>query len=143
MASLKSEASPSFLALWQAEHFCSFPAASLWWHSAHLPILSACALWLNDTGALDFWISLIVTFSGASAATITPAENTATMTTAKRVANFLIPSHPLFDFLEGPAAPPRGGPLRLAPDPPLGTVGNLGLEAPPVVVHVPRFPDLF
>src|SRR3972149_1055914 len=84
-------------------------------------------------------------FSGAFAATITPAENTATMTTAKSVANFFIPAHPLpvcglqreiaprapfgflasaqigeplFDFFEVPAARPGREPLRPPPAPP-------------------------
>src|SRR3989337_3088692 len=109
-------------------------------------------------------------FSGAFAATITPAENTATKTTAKSVANFFIPAHPLpvcglqreiaprapfgflasaqigeplFDFFEVPAARPGREPLRPSPDPPLGAVVHMGLVTPAVVVPAMHLVDFF
>src|SRR3970282_790338 len=96
-------------------------------------------------------------FSGAFAATITPAENTATLPTAKSVGNFFLPApplpvcglqreiaprapfgflasaqigEPLFDFFEVPAARPGARPLRPSPAAPLGAAAHTGPGAP-------------
>src|SRR3972149_5662826 len=109
-------------------------------------------------------------FSGAFAATITPAENTATKTTAKSVANFFIPAHPLpvcglqreiaprapfgflasaqigeplFHFSKFPPPPPGRGPPPPSPAPPLGAVVHMGLVTPAVVVPAMHLVDFF
>ena len=150
---------PSAAALWQAEHFCSLPGGSLWWHSwQFFALFSAWALWSNGTGGLDFWISLIITLPGMSALITSPAENITAITMEIRAANFFIsgspPSRMVYDHRLHLAHRPdsRGTQssvvsllyfLNRSPALPAGSAAlPAGLSSPDGPKE-PRFPDLF